>query len=185
MNSKLIKRGIVSVLSLSMIIGTMCMAGAAEITSNTTSNTEVNYTANTSQFSVAVPAVISVSDEETPINVTSSYINIRPDEQISVSISAGHTNGVVTLSRELKNSALDDKTTMTTTISRSDAAITTSTLVGKFIDSTGTANKYVNAVKLSQVDTTNALDASGNVKAGTYRGSVTFKIARESYNDAN
>lgn len=148
-------------------------AFASELTDNNASGTtQFEYEANTVGFSVSVPAVITVGNSAQNISISSGYMNLKPDQQVLVTISDGiDKDGNIVLNREKGNNAEARADILTTKLYINNEQVNVGTVIGEFHDqSTPTINNKP-AMVLSAIN-----GADSQTLAGTYKSSVTFKI---------
>ena len=132
----------------------------------------VTYTANTTAFIITIPAVISPSDEETSFNVGASYMNLRPEQHIEVSVTGGcNEGGVVTLERQ--NVAEGKKAATLNTVFSIDGNPIDKNgyLVGYFEDSSESSTNILGNVTMSP------LNITADTEAGDYRTVVEFTFS--------
>ena len=130
----------------------------------------VTYTVDNSYFEVVIPATISVGTEATGFAITSTAMNIRPDETVQVSIASGcNEKGIVELERQgvaggQKAATLDTYVTIDGT-----GINETNYIVGRFTDATGTDNQ-VGDVSMS------GLTVTEDTQSGDYMATIVFKV---------
>lgn len=144
---------------------------AANITTNGgTAKVPVKYTANNTAFIITVPTVIQAKDVETQFEITSSEMNLRPDQQIQVYISEGcDTNGKIILNRQGATTATAATLETTATVAGRSVA-SNNFRVGLFKDSSTSTTNLDGKVTLSKLNVTK------NTRAGDYLATICFKV---------
>ena len=149
---------------------------AAEInTDGGSASVPVTYTAATTAFVITVPALISPSEEESTFKIGASYMNLRPEQHIEVSVSKGcRAGGIVTLERQ---NVAEGKPVarLDTVFSVGGMTIDNNGyLVGYFSDSDESCVNLLGAVTMSP------LNVTADTEAGDYMTTIEFTVALKS-----
>lgn len=170
------KKILTGLLALFFVLTISQQVDAAEINTDGGSvSVPVTYTADTTAFVITIPAVISPSEKESSFNVGASYMNLRPEQYIEVSVSKGcKTGGVVTLERQ--------------NVAEGKPAATLDTVFsvgGETIDGNGYLVGYFKDGSESRVNilgdvTMSALNVTEDTEAGDYRTTLEFTVALKS-----
>lgn len=137
-----------------------------------TSSVPVRFTVDNTAFEITIPAVIMPKGNETDtFSIGASRINLRPDEEIDVTIIGGCSqDGEVRLVRQ---NVPDGKEAayLTTTLSTSGQNISgTGFLVGKFRDGADSTVNLIGDVTMS------ALEIDESTQAGDYLAVIEFRV---------
>lgn len=165
------KKILAVLLTILMIFSSNIVVNAATLsTDGATTQVPVKYTANTTAFVIVIPAQLSPTTKSKSFSITSSSMNLRPDEELVVTISSGcNSSGQVILQRE--GDKTSNPATLTTTLVVGGKAISENDyIVGMFKDSdTSTTNLTGNIIM-------SPLKVDSNTKAGDYSAVVEFKV---------
>ena len=135
----------------------------------------VTYTAATTAFVITIPAVISPSNDEQSFSIEASYMHLRPEQYIEVSVSSGcGEGGVVTLKRQ---NVSEEKPTATldTVLSVGGNTIDKNGyLVGFFCHGSESSVNILGDVTMSP------LNVTSDTEAGDYRTTLEFTVALKS-----
>ena len=144
-----------------LIAGALCFAmmGAAALPAQA-QDVSVTYR-EPNRYTLSIPTSIDLNASK-ELSVSVSEVNLEPGAEIKISISAGISEqGVVSLVRED-----DETTTAVTTLSVDGAPVQPGVPFATF---TSDASKTLTFSALSNSD-------GGEVKAGSYSGTITFKV---------
>lgn len=166
------KKFFMVLMTVAMVFGMSNSVNAAELSKNgDTASIPVKYTVNNTAFVITIPAVISPDTTVTTFEVEASYVNLRPDEHIEVSVKSGcDIDGKVTLKRQgvADGKQVAELATYFTTSGINIAE--NGFIVGVFEDSASSNSNTIGAVSMS------ALEVTQNTEAGDYQGLVEFEI---------
>lgn len=141
-------------------------------TNGGTSSVPVKFTVDNTAFVITVPAVITPQKgADSSFAISATKMNLRPDEEIQVSIVGGcDANSVVKLVRQNTPEG-KEPAYLTTTLTTSGTKIGTNNfLVGRFRDGADSTKNLVGAVTMS------ALAVNENTEAGEYLAMIDFKV---------
>lgn len=146
-------------------------AYAAELVSNGENvSVPVTYTVENTAFIITVPTVLNPQKTKSYFEITSSKMNLRPDEYIEVFIRQGcDERGKIVLTRQ--NDTTGTPATIETSVSIAGGSIIKNNYrVGYFKDGSECTKNQDGKVTLG------ALNVTENTKAGDYLGTVTFEV---------
>lgn len=137
----------------------------------------VRYTADTTSYTIKIPALITAGENVMEYSIEAEKINLRPDECVKVYISEGcDQNGTVTLTRQNVPTGKKAATLSTTfTIKNLNVPVSDNDyIVGYFEDSANSIENMVGSILV------NPVNISDSTEAGDYSGTVTFAVILES-----
>lgn len=165
------KKILTVLLTILLIFSSNIVVNAANLsTDGATTQVPVKYTANTTAFIITIPAQLSPTTKSKTFKVTSSSMNLRPDEELVVTISSGcNSSGQVILQRE--GDKTSNPATLTTTLTAGGTNIAQNNhVVGLFKDSDNSTDNLTGNITMS------ALKIDSNTKSGDYSTVVEFKV---------
>ena len=150
------KKVIVSALGIMLLSATVLPTHAEDMS--------VSYSQATT-YTLSIPTSINLSKDS---NVTSqsigvSAVNTSPTEKVQVKIKDGITDGKVTLIRKD-----DSTTTVVSSVTHDGNKVNTGSVIAEFLD---TDISPVKTIDFSAIEDSKG----GEVKAGTYNGTITFE----------
>lgn len=172
------KKILTVLLAILLVFSSNIVVNAASLsTDGATTQVPVKYTANTTAFVINIPAQLSPETTHTSFTITSSSMNLRPDEELVVRISSGcNSLGQVILQRE--GDKTSNPATLTTTLVCSGKNIVRNDyIVGAFRDSDTSTNNIMGSVTMS------ALKVDESTKSGDYSAVVEFQLELRKVSD--
>lgn len=140
-------------------------------TDGETTSVTVKYTADTTAFEIVIPAFICPAGENSSFTVASSYMNLRPDEYVEVSIADGcKEGGKVSLKRQ--NVPAGKPVSVLETVLTIDNVTLDrlSYVVGRFEDGKDSTKNLIGSVMMGK------LNINRDTEAGDYQAVVEFKV---------
>lgn len=166
------KKIIMCILAMILIFSGVHNVNAKTLSSDgETASVMVKYTADTTAFEIVIPSVICPDSNNSSFVVKASYMNLRPDEYVEVSIADGcKEGGVVSLMRQ--NVPNGKEVSVLDTILTIDNVTLDklSYVVGRFEDGTDSAKNLVGDVNIGK------LNVNKDTEAGDYAAVVEFKV---------
>ena len=165
------KKILTVLLTILLIFSSNIVVNAANLsTDGATAQVPVKYTANTTAYIINIPSQLSPTTSHTTFEVTSSSMNLRPDEELVVSISSGcNSAGQVILQRE-GDKTTNPATLTTTLVVNAKNIARNNYIVGLFKDSDTSTENTMGKITMS------ALKVDENTKSGDYSAVVEFKV---------
>ena len=165
------KKILTVLLTILLVFSSNIVVNAASLsTDGATTQVPVKYTANTTSFIINIPSQLSPTTSVTSFMITSSSMNLRPDEELVVRISSGcNSSGQVVLQRE-GDKTTNPATLVTTLVTAGKNIARNDYIVGLFKDSDTSTENTNGKVNMS------ALSVDENTKAGDYSAVVEFKL---------
>lgn len=165
------KKILTVLLTILLVFTSNIVVNAANLnTDGATTQVPVKYTANTTAFIITIPAQLSPTNKSNTFQVTSTNMNLRPDEEIVVTISSGcSSSGEVVLNRVGDKTSSPAKLTTILTAGGKNIAQNNYT-VGLFKDSDTSTKNLIGNITMS------GLNVDNNTKAGDYSTVVEFKV---------
>lgn len=149
------KKWIAGMMTAALAVGMVMPVSAEEVT--------VTYR-EPNAYTLSIPASVTLTDEGGNAQVGVKEVNIEPNTKIDFKISAGtDDNGVIELSRENDTST---KAVTTVSTTKGGAGIVKDTVFASFT-ADGMQNLYFTAP---------AAKDGGQIKAGSYTGTITFTV---------
>ena len=165
------KKILTVLLTILLVFSSNMVVNAANLSSDgATTQVPVKYTAETTAFTIIIPAQLSPTNKSNTFQVTSSNMNLRPDEEIVVTISSGcNSSGEVLLKRE--GDKTSSQATLKTILTAGGKNISQNNyVVGLFKDSDTSTKNLTGNITMS------GLSVDSSTKAGDYSAVVEFKV---------
>lgn len=150
---KMISSGLTFMMLLSTVVTPIC---AAE-------TTDVIYTQG-NNYTISIPKTVNLKQgEEVNTQIQATQMNVSPTEKVQVSVNSGLTNGQVILTHDNGT----DQTTSKVSLTSNGTAINNNSVVASF------ESQDLNA---KEGGTLYFAGLANNLKAGTWKGQMTFDI---------
>lgn len=158
------KRLVMGIMSTALMAGMVLPVHAANTTGG---SMDVSYTeANVYVISIPSSVTLQQGQETTAEQIKATSMNVAPDKEVQVKVSAGIENGVVSLT--LENGESSDEVTSIVSLTSAGAEIDSNTVVAKFSGQTTTpvsgGTLYFSGLQ-------------NGMKAGTWKGQLTFTVS--------
>lgn len=141
-------------------------AFAADITTEGEKDTTLTYSVKT-DYMVTIPEQVSLDEE---IVIFSSKANTEPGMEVKVRISDLTADGAAELTR-----TNDESYQITAAAKQNNTGITNNTVVARFADVTAERKATADPITFDDPVAVNG----GEIKAGSYKGSLTFSVSYE------
>ncbi len=168
----MIKKIIAVVLTAVMTLVMSEAAYAQNITTDGGSvDVPVRYTVNNTAFVITVPEVITAQVVDTQFSIGASYMNLRPDEYVEVTITSGcDAVGTVELIRQGAELGRNNDSLETTLTANGKVISDNRFVVGYFSDSNDSTINQTGPITMS------GLKVNENTQAGDYEALVEFTV---------
>lgn len=165
------KKILTALLTIMIIFSSSIVVNAATLSSDgATTQVPVKYTADTTAFVIVIPAQLSPSTKTKTFQITSSSMNLRPDEELVVTISSGcNSSGQLVLQRE-GDTTSNPATLVTTLVAEGKIISQNNYIVGLFKDSDNSTDNLTGNISMT------GLKVDDSTKAGDYSTVVEFKV---------
>ncbi len=159
------KRLVMGIMSAALMAGMVLPVHAENTTGG---KMDVSYTeANVYVISIPKSVTLQQGQETTAEQIKATSMNVAPDKEVQVKVSAGIENGVVSLT--LENGESSDEVTSTVSLTSAGVGIDSNTVVASF-----------RGQSLEPESGTGTLYFAGlpeEMKAGTWKGQLTFTVS--------